>query len=76
MTDAASEQRRSLDFRESWPARPGLRGLAAATNVVIDVGDLDHVIQIDAPSTVALEVFDFPPLLGAVDAHALWHAAT
>ncbi|OAD70587.1 hypothetical protein PHYBLDRAFT_33350 [Phycomyces blakesleeanus NRRL 1555(-)] len=25
---------------------------------------------------MGLEVFDFPPWLGAVDAHALWHAAT
>lgn len=23
-----------------------------------------------------LEVLDFPPLVGLVDAHALWHAAT
>jgi hypothetical protein len=24
----------------------------------------------------ALEMFDFPPVLGSLDAHALWHAAT
>ena len=24
----------------------------------------------------ALEIFDFPPVLGSLDAHALWHAAT
>ena len=27
-------------------------------------------------ATVALEVYDFPPLAGLLDAHALWHAST
>ncbi|KAG5463414.1 MAG: Per1-like-domain-containing protein [Olpidium bornovanus] len=25
---------------------------------------------------MSLEIFDFPPLYGALDAHALWHAAS
>ena len=32
--------------------------------------------QVLVNSLMLLEVLDFPPLLGVLDAHALWHAAT
>ena len=36
LTSTLREQRRSNDYRAAWPERPGLRGLAAATGMIID----------------------------------------
>lgn len=33
-------------------------------------------VSVALHATVALEVYDFPPLAGLLDAHALWHAST
>ena len=34
------------------------------------------MLQVALAATSALELADFPPMLGVFDAHALWHAAT
>lgn len=34
------------------------------------------VFVVGMHACMLLEVLDFPPLLGLLDAHALWHAAT
>lgn len=41
---ALDRQRRSLDLRNTWSAQPGLRGIAAATNMVIELGDVEELI--------------------------------
>lgn len=33
-------------------------------------------ISIALQLTLALELYDFPPVYGVLDAHALWHAST
>lgn len=34
------------------------------------------ICSLGAAGAMLLEIFDFPPLLGVLDAHSLWHAAT
>ena len=41
---ALRDQSASLSFRGAWPARPGLQGVAAATQMVVEIGEQEQLM--------------------------------